>query len=63
MNLSEFDEHYYIIKEIEFDCNFGNYIHNYGMPTKSNLFPIITKEDFKNNFKNNINTTILIKKM
>ena len=60
MNLSYFDEHYYIIKEIEFNCNFANYIHNYGMPIKSNLFPVIIKEDFKHNFKNNINKYTIV---
>ncbi len=60
MNLSKFDEHYYIIKEIEFNCNFANYIHNYGMPIKSNLFPIIKKEDFNHNFKNNVNIYTLV---
>ena len=60
MNLSYFDEYYYIIKEIEFDYNFNNYIHNYGMPIKSNLFPLITKKDFKNNFKSNINKCNII---
>lgn len=60
MNLSDFDEHYYIIKEIEFDCNFANYIHNYGMPIKSNLFPLITKENFNQNFKNNINKYTIV---
>ena len=56
MNLSKFDEHYYIIKEIEFDSNFNNY----DMPIKSNLFPIIKKEDFNHNFKHNVNIYTLV---
>ena len=60
MNLSDFDEDYYIIKEFEFNCNCANYIHNYGMPIKSNLFPIIKKEDFNHNFKNNVNIQTLV---
>ena len=49
----DFDEYYYIIKEIEFNNSVI-----YGLPRNYHIFPIITKEDFKTSFTPNIHITL-----
>ena len=55
MTIIDFDEHYYIIKELEFNDTL-----DYAIPMNSHIFPIITEEDFKHSFKNNVNIYTIV---